>query len=232
MPSASFGAIKLLQKRTGADRATCKAALEAHDLDEDAAATHIANTTAFTDSAAAAGAPSASVQETAEQSVGGAVSLIRLEVGDGVTFPEYGDTLYVHYRGTLAADGQQFDSSYGRNKEFSFRIGMGQVIEGWDVGMKKMSVGEKAMIFVPAAMAYGAAGMGPVPPNADLKFEVHLTRLVRQTSCVGPGQRDSLQTHEYGALAKQMLGMDKSKPVEWRLPEDRKLMPLTSEMPQ
>lgn len=206
----SFGAIKVLQQRTGADRATCKKALADHDDDEDAATAWIVANTDFKDSKAApkAAAEAAAVAARVEEATGGLsdVSVVRVEVGDGSTYPQYGDTLHVHYRGTLAEDGTEFDSSYSRNQEFTFKIGHGKVIKGWDVGFMKMSLGEKALLFVPSAMAYGAQGSPPaVPPNADLKFEVHLSNITRQTSCLGPGQHGGVQRqpHEYAQLADQ-----------------------------
>ena len=70
---------------------------------------------------------------------------------------------------------QKFDSSVDKNRPFQFKIGMGQVIAGWDVGVAQMSVGQKAKLKIPAAMGYGARGAGGViPPNADLEFDVEL----------------------------------------------------------
>lgn len=94
--------------------------------------------------------------------------------GDGVTFPKQGDTLVMAYVGTLADGGKQFDAG----KSFSFRIGIGQVIKGWDEGVMKMSLGEKAMLRITSDFAYGASGAGNViPPNADLNFEVELHKI-------------------------------------------------------
>merc|ERR550514_1703433 len=111
---------------------------------------------------------------------------------------------------------------------------MGKVIKGWDVGVMKMSVGEKSLLFVPAHMAYGAQGNGPVPPNADLKFEVQLLKITRQTSCLGPGQHGGVQrkNHEYADLANQLLGRAPQKGLEQRLPDAREPMPLTKDMPR
>jgi len=234
----SFGAIKQLQKRTGADRATCKKALEDHGDDEDAAATHIAATTEFKDSKAATetGAAAAKLAgleiDDGTSSNNSSVAAIRIEVGDGETFPAYGDTCFMHYKGMLAEDDTEFDSSYKRGKEFDFRIGMGKVIKGWDEAIMKMSVGERALLHIPASKAYGAQGNGPVPPNADLKFDVHLLRVTRQTSCLGPGQHGGVQrkNHEYAELANQLLG--RAPPPEQRLPDDRQPMPLTTDMPR
>jgi len=68
-----------------------------------------------------------------------------------------------------------FDSSHKRGKPFSFVVGIGQVIKGWDEGMVGMAVGEKAMLKITSDYAYGARGAGGViPPNADLNFEVEI----------------------------------------------------------
>lgn len=84
-----------------------------------------------------------------------------------------GKTLKVHYRGTFL-DGKEFDSSYSRNTPFEFKLGAGNVIQGWEIGAKGMKVGEKRTLVVPADMAYGAQGAGPIPPNTPLKFEIEL----------------------------------------------------------
>ena len=234
MGVATFGAIKLLQNRTGAPRGTCKEALEKFDGDEDKAASHIAQTTEFKDSKAAPPAPKPATLDDDISSAANDVSVIRIEVGDGDTYPSYGDLCHVHYRGLLASDGTQFDSSYERGREFTFKIGHGKVIKGWDLGIARMSVGEKSLLMIPSALGYGPAGNGPVPPNADLKFEVHLVKITPQTSCLGPGQHGGVQrqSHEYAKVADQLLGRAPREDLDLRLPDDRKLMPLTSEMPR
>ena len=74
--------------------------------------------------------------------------------------------------GTLASNGQKFDASRDRGRPFSFVIGIGQVIRGWDEGVMQMSLGEKAMLHITSDYGYGARGAGGViPPNADLNFE-------------------------------------------------------------
>ncbi|GHP11081.1 hypothetical protein PPROV_000981100 [Pycnococcus provasolii] len=94
--------------------------------------------------------------------------------GNGVTFPKQGQTCTMHYTGRLADGGKEFDSSVKRGP-FTFQVGVGQVIRGWDEGVPRMSVGEKATIKIPAAMGYGARGAGGViPPDADLIFDVEL----------------------------------------------------------
>lgn len=107
-------------------------------------------------------------------------ALTKLEVitetaGDGKLFPKAGDKLTMHYTGTLKSNGKKFDSSLDRNQPFKFTIGESQVIQGWDEGILKMSLGEKAKLEIPASMGYGSRGAGGViPPNADLVFDVQL----------------------------------------------------------
>lgn len=85
-----------------------------------------------------------------------------------------GDTVVVHYRGTLE-DGSQFDASYDRGTPFSFPLGAGRVIRGWDEGVQGMKVGGKRKLLIPPDLAYGSRGAGGViPPNATLTFEVEL----------------------------------------------------------
>jgi FKBP-type peptidyl-prolyl cis-trans isomerase len=100
-------------------------------------------------------------------------------VGDGVNFPKKGQKVVVHYTGYLdKVGGKQFDSSINRGKPFEFKIGVGQVIRGWDEGIAQMSVGEKAYLTCSPDYAYGADGAGGViPPNATLVFDVELLRI-------------------------------------------------------
>ena len=69
---------------------------------------------------------------------------------------------------------QVFDSSIARGQPFTFTIGQGMVIRGWDEGILKMSLGEKAQLVIQSEWGYGSAGQGPIPPNADLVFDVDL----------------------------------------------------------
>ena len=102
-----------------------------------------------------------------------------LEEGDNKTYPKKGDKVIVHYEGKLV-NGVEFDSSFKRDEPFSFIIGRKEVIRGWDEGLKRYSVGEKAILVVDSESGYGAHGAGDdIPPNATLVFTVKLLEIVK-----------------------------------------------------
>ncbi|MGD9993072.1 MAG: FKBP-type peptidyl-prolyl cis-trans isomerase [Salinivirgaceae bacterium] len=97
---------------------------------------------------------------------------IELEKGSGDR-PEPGKSVTVHYEGTFV-NGQVFDSSYKRNEPFTFRFGVGEVIQGWDEGLARMQVGGKYKLIIPSYLAYGEESVGPIPANSTLIFVIEL----------------------------------------------------------
>ena len=106
------------------------------------------------------------------------VDVRTVEPGDGQTFPKAGQRVDVHYTGKLV-DGTVFDTSRKDfNRPFSFQIGVGNVIKGWDLGIEKMSLGEKAELTIGPMYGYGKRGAGGViPGDATLIFDVELLQI-------------------------------------------------------
>jgi len=103
------------------------------------------------------------------------LTMIILAEGRGDIVLTQGDIAVVNYTGTLV-DGTVFDSSIERGP-FEFPFGSGAVIQGWDIGLRDMKIGEKRRLIVPSSMAYGENGIGPIPPNSTLIFDVELLEI-------------------------------------------------------
>ncbi|MFW6184130.1 MAG: FKBP-type peptidyl-prolyl cis-trans isomerase [Chloroflexota bacterium] len=106
--------------------------------------------------------------------------------------PEEGDVVSVHYTGQLG-DGTVFDSSRDRGEPFTFPLGRGQVIPGWDEGLSLMREGSTANLIVPPELGYGAEGSGPIPPDATLYFEVELVEVAEG----GPSEPTTIDEDEF-----------------------------------
>jgi len=98
---------------------------------------------------------------------------VRIGTGDEVAV---GDTVTVHYIGTLQ-NGQEFDNSNKRGEPFTFTVGAGKVIKGWEEGIVGMKTGGERILVIPAALGYGTAGYGPIPGGANLVFAIELVSI-------------------------------------------------------
>jgi peptidylprolyl isomerase len=123
--------------------------------------------------------PSADGDDTKEKKVvktESGLQYIDEKVGTGAEAKK-GDKVTVHYTGTLK-DGTKFDSSLDRKKPFTFDLGAGRVIKGWDEGVAGMKVGGKRKLIIPADLGYGARGAPPrIPPDSELTFDVELLKV-------------------------------------------------------
>ena len=103
------------------------------------------------------------------------LGITTIQQGDGQE-AQVGDTVSVHYEGTLS-DGTKFDSSYDRGQPFEFTLGDNYVIEGWEKGVVGMKVGEIRELKIPSSMGYGESGNGTIPGNAGLVFKIELLEI-------------------------------------------------------
>ena len=137
---------------------------------------------------------------------------LKIEVikeGDG-NVAENGQRVTVHYEGRLADD-TVFDASKPRGQPFSFTIGAGQVIQGWEQGVAGMKVGEKRRLTTPADLGYGAAGAGDViPPHATLMFDIELLAVIMPVTLGQATPADLLQAQKDGVII-----VDIRRPEEW-----------------
>ncbi|RUS21693.1 hypothetical protein BC937DRAFT_91805 [Endogone sp. FLAS-F59071] len=107
----------------------------------------------------------------------------KVEIKEDTRKSKKGDILKMHYTGTLASTGTKFDSSLDRGTPFEFKLGAGEVIKGWDLGLVDMPVGEKRRIVIPPTLGYGSRGAGGViPGGATLVFEVELLEIADKKS--------------------------------------------------
>jgi len=99
---------------------------------------------------------------------------IKIGTGDSV---KQGDTVAVHYVGTLQGESEEFDNSRKRGEPLEFTVGNGMVIQGWDEGLVGMKEGGQRVLVIPPKMAYGERGIGPIPPNSTLVFSIELMEI-------------------------------------------------------
>ena len=117
------------------------------------------------------------LQNTGKRRVINGLDIETIKEGDKVSYPKHGQKVTCHYVLTLA-NGTEIDSSRDKGKPFSFNIGLGEVIAGWDEGVMEMSLGEEARLTISPSLGYGVGGVpGHVPPNAVLLFDVELLRI-------------------------------------------------------
>lgn len=108
------------------------------------------------------------------------LKMVDIRVGTGAT-AQSGQMVTVNYVGTLD-DGTKFDSSYDHQKPFTFPLGAGQVIQGWDLGVLGMKVGGKRQLTIPPELGYGARTNGPIPANSTLHFTIELLAVTSTVS--------------------------------------------------
>ncbi|HLL05739.1 MAG TPA: FKBP-type peptidyl-prolyl cis-trans isomerase [Myxococcaceae bacterium] len=122
-------------------------------------------------------APALNVDLSAMQRRASGLYVQDLTVGTGAEAPTSGRSVVVHYTGWLA-NGTKFDSSRDRGQTFTFVVGKGDVIKGWDEGVPGMKVGGKRKLVIPASLAYGSTARGSIPANSVLVFDVELISIL------------------------------------------------------
>lgn len=131
-----------------------------------------------------------------------------VQQGSGDQAAKWGDEVFVHYTGTLT-DGTKFDSSRDRGEPFSFTLGAGQVISGWDHGVKGMKRGEQRKLVIPPEMGYGGRAVSVIPANSTLLFDVELIDILSYTDLDNEGLK--------AELAKGSVTLvDIRRPEEWK----------------
>jgi len=117
-----------------------------------------------------------------------------------------GDTINVHYRGTLQSNGQKFDASWDRGQPFNFKLGAGMVIKGWDQGLVDMCIGEKRTLTIPPSLGYGERSVGPIPAGSTLVFETELVGIEGvpkpESIVTKPAATDKLKDKVAGAVSE------------------------------
>lgn len=134
------------------------------------------------------------VQELVMKTTESGIQYVIYPNGDG-EFAKDGDQVFVHYSGVLE-DGSVFDSSYERGEPISFRLGTGQVIAGWEEGIKMLRKGDKATFVIPPHLAYGENAIGPIPANATLTFNVELVDLRKPSAPLNTESIAGITTEE------------------------------------
>ena len=168
-PASSTAAVQAVARSNAAVEAIQSAPMELDPEESNPTLFAMATETMQADASALGGAMTVDKPQITDSGL----QYTDLEVGTGAE-ASAGQTVVVHYRGTLE-DGSQFDASYDRGQPFSFPLGAGRVIKGWDEGVQGMKVGGKRKLVIPPDLGYGARGAGGViPPNATLIFEVEL----------------------------------------------------------
>jgi peptidylprolyl isomerase len=119
--------------------------------------------------------PNINVSSAVSPAVSDKLQIVDETVGTGIVATN-GKRVTVNYVGTLT-NGKKFDSSYDRNEPFSFTLGAGEVIKGWDEGVLGMKIGGKRKLTIPPSLGYGSRDMGTIPANSTLVFEVELLKV-------------------------------------------------------